>query len=56
MTALLDEIELALVPANYTLNTTQIPLPSPKKSFKVRVVRRRGAYANAHRRQEIAVP
>ena len=43
MATLLHEVELALAPADYTLKTTQVPLPSPNKSFKVRVVRRRGA-------------
>lgn len=43
MATLLREVELALVPPDYTLKTTQIPLPSPNKSFKVRVARRRGA-------------
>ena len=43
MATLLYEVELALAPADYTLKTTQVPLPSPDKSFKVRVVRRRGA-------------
>ena len=43
MATLLHEVELALAPADYTLKTTQVPLPSPDKSFKVRVVRRRGA-------------
>ena len=43
MATLLHDAELELVPADYTLKTTQIPLPSPNKSFKVRVVRRRGA-------------
>ena len=38
---LLHEVDLALAPADYTLKTTQVPLPSPNKSFKVRVVRRR---------------
>ena len=43
MATLLHEVELALAPADYTLKTTQVPLPSPNKSFKVRVVHRRGA-------------
>ena len=43
MATLLHDVELEPVPADYTLKTTQIPLPSPNKSFKVRVVRRRGA-------------
>ena len=43
MATLLHEVELALAPADYTLKTTQVPLPSPDKSFKVRVVRRRAA-------------
>ena len=43
MATLLHEVELALAPADYTLKTTQIPLPSPNKSFKVRVVHRRDA-------------
>ena len=42
MATLLHEVELALVPTDYTLKTTQVELPSPHKSFKVRVVRRRG--------------
>ena len=41
MATLLHEVELALVPADYTLKTTQVPLPSPNKSFRVRVVRRK---------------
>ena len=42
MATLLREVELVLVPAGYTLKTTQVPLPSPSKSFRVRVARRRG--------------
>ena len=55
MTTILHEVELELVPADYTLKTTQIPFPSPNKSFKVRVVRRRSTGANTHRGQEAAV-
>lgn len=55
MATLLREVELALVPADYTLKTTQVPLPSPNKSFKVRVVRRRGSDAKARQGQETAV-
>ena len=47
MATLLHEVELVLEPTGYTLKTTQVPLPSPSKSFKVRVVRRRGAGADA---------
>ena len=49
MATLLHEVELALVPPDYTLKTTQVPLPSPGKSFKVHVVRRRGADARKDR-------
>ena len=55
MATLLHEVELALVPADYMLKTTQVPLPSPNKSFKVRVVRRRGADASARQEQGTAV-
>lgn len=55
MATLLREVELALVPAGYTLKTTQVPLPSPNKSFKVRVVRRRGSDAKAQQGRETAV-
>ena len=51
----LHEVELALVPADYTLKTTQVPLPSPNKSFKVRVVRRR-TDAGARPNRAAAVP
>ena len=47
MATLLHEVELVLAPTGYTLKTTQVPLPSPSKSFKVRVVRRRGTGADA---------
>lgn len=54
MATLLHEVELALVPTDYTLKATQVPLPSPHKSFKVRVVRRR-VDARFHRGREAAV-
>ena len=54
MATLLHEVELALVPADYTLKTTQVPLPSPNRSFKVRIVRRR-ADASFRRGREAAV-
>ena len=47
MATLLRDVDLAPVPPGYTLKTTQVPLPSPNKSFKVRVVRRRGAGARS---------
>ena len=56
MATLLHEVELALAPPGYTLKTTQVPLPSPGKSFKVRVVRRRAAGAHAGKDQEPVVP
>ena len=56
MATLLHEAELALSPAGYTLKTTQVPLPSPGKSFKVRVVRRRGAGAGAREGREPVAP
>ena len=55
MATLLHEVELALVPTDYTLKTTQVQLPSPHKSFKVRVVLRRGD-AGFLRGREAAVP
>ncbi len=55
MATILHEAELELVPANYTLKTVMIPFPSPNKSFKVRVVGRRGTDASAHRGREAAV-
>ena len=55
MATLLHEVELDLVPADYTLKTTQVPLPRPSKSFKVRVGRRR-ADARIRADREPAVP
>ena len=55
MATILHEVELELVPANYTLKTAMLPFPSPNKSFKVRVGGRRGADTGAHRGQEAAV-
>ena len=55
MATLLHDVELALVPADYTLKTTQVPLPSPNKSFRVRVVRRR-ADAGARQNGAATVP
>ena len=37
---ILREVNLTLHPANYSLKCTQIPLPSPGKSFRVRASRR----------------
>ena len=56
MATLLHEAELALSPAGYTLKTTQAPLPSPGKSFKIRVTRRRGAGAGAREGGEPVAP
>ena len=56
MATLLHEVELVLAPPGYTLKTTQVPLPSPSKSFKVRVVRRRGAGADAREGRRPAAP
>ena len=55
MATILHEVELELVPSDYTLKIAQIPLPSPNRSFKVRVVRHRGADTDAHRGQEAVV-
>ena len=55
MATILHEVELELVPAGYALKTSMIPFPSPNKSFKVRVVGRRGTDASAHRGREAAV-
>ena len=41
MATLFHDLDLSLVPPGYTLKTTQVPLPSPRKSFRVRAVRRR---------------
>lgn len=38
---LFHDLDLSLVPTDYTLKTTQVPLPSPRKSFRVRARRRR---------------
>ena len=38
---LFHDLDLSQVPADYTLKTTQVPLPSPRKSFRVRARRRR---------------
>ena len=38
---LFHNLDLSQVPADYTLKTTQVPLPSPRKSFRVRARRRR---------------
>ena len=38
---LFHDLDLSLSSPNYTLKTTQVPLPSPRDSFKVRVRRRR---------------
>ena len=54
MATLLHEVELALVPADYTLKTTQVPLPSSNRSFKVRIVRRHDD-ASFRRGREAAV-
>ena len=37
---LFRDLDLSLVPADYTLKTTQVPLPSPRRSFRVRARRR----------------
>lgn len=41
MATLFHDLDLSLVPPGYTLKTTQVPLPSPRKSFRVRATRRR---------------
>ena len=41
MATLFRDLDLSLSPPGYTLKTTQVPLPSPRDSFKVRVKRRR---------------
>ena len=51
MAALLHEVEPVLAPPGYTLKTTQVPLPSPGKSFKVHVARRHRADAPRGRQQ-----
>ena len=56
MATLLHEVDLALSPAGYVLKTTQVPLPSPNRSFKVRVVRRRGTGADAREEHRPVVP
>ena len=56
MATLLHEVELVLAPTGYTLKNTQVPLPSPSKSFKVRVVRRRGAGADAREGHKTVAP
>ena len=56
MATLLHEVRLVLAPPGYTLKTTQVPLPSPGKSFKIRVVRRRGAGADARKGREPVAP
>ena len=43
MATILHEVDLDLDRTDYTLKTTQIPLPAPDESFKVRVKGRRGA-------------
>ena len=43
MATLLHEVDLDLDRAGYNLKTTQIPLPAPDESFKIRVKGRRGA-------------
>ena len=53
---LLHDVELAMSPPGYTLKTTQVPLPSPGKSFKVRVVRRRAAGADTREGREPVSP
>ena len=56
MATLLHDAELALSPPGYTLKTTQVPLPSPSKSFKVRLVRRRAAGADAGKGRQPVAP
>ena len=41
MATLFHHLDLSLVPASYKLKTTQVPLPSPRDSFRVRVTQRR---------------
>ena len=55
MATLLHEVELTLVPPDYSLKTTQFPLPNPNNSFKVRVVRQR-AGSRPSRDREAAGP
>ena len=43
MATVLHEVDLTLDRTDYSLKTTQIPLPAPDDSFKVRVKGRRGA-------------
>ena len=43
MATILHEVDLDLDRTDYSLKTTQIPLPAPDESFKVRVKGRRGA-------------
>ena len=43
MATVLHEVDLDLDRAGYSLKTTQVPLPAPDESFKVRVKGRRGA-------------
>ena len=38
---LFRDLDLSLVPASYKLKTTQVPLPSPRDSFRVRAIQRR---------------
>ncbi|MDE0204482.1 MAG: cytochrome P450 [Candidatus Tectomicrobia bacterium] len=56
MATLIHQLDLAPVPAGYELKTTQVPLPSPDKSFKVRVVRRQGTATNALDQPERVAP
>ncbi len=55
MATILHEAEFELVPVDYTLRTAMLPFLSPNKSFRVRVVRRRGTDRNVHRGREAAV-
>ena len=43
MATILNEVDLDLDRAGYSLKTTQFPMPAPSESFKVRVRGRRGA-------------
>ena len=43
MATILHEVDLTLDRSGYSLKTTQVPLPAPDDSFKVRVRGRRGA-------------
>ena len=43
MATILHEVDLDPDRADYSLKTTQVPLPAPDESFKVRVRGRRGA-------------